>query len=89
MLLLEPIPLSTLDLCALLVKFNEQREKFADKIRPFAAGASGRAPASTAAMRALGFWRQLRAAFADRYPPERHYMRGPGPKWRITHRALH
>jgi hypothetical protein len=51
------------------------------------AGVCRRAPASTAAMRALGFWRQLRAAFADHYRPERHYMRGPGPKWRATHRA--
>jgi hypothetical protein len=62
-------------------------KNLADKIRPFAAGASGRARASTVAMRALGFWRQLRAAFADQYRPERHYMRGPGPKWRATHRA--
>jgi hypothetical protein len=22
----------------------------------------------------------------DRYRPERHYMRGPGPKWREKHR---
>jgi hypothetical protein len=22
------------------------------------------------------------------YRPERHYMRGPGPKWRARHRAL-
>ena len=23
----------------------------------------------------------------DPYRPERHYMRGPGPKWRARHRA--
>lgn len=23
-----------------------------------------------------------------RYRPERHYMRGPGPKWHAKHRAL-
>lgn len=43
------------------------------------------------APRALAFcvhhWRQLRAAIADPYRPERHYMRGPGPKWQATHRA--
>jgi hypothetical protein len=27
-------------------------------------------------------WRRLIAAMADRYRPERHYMRGPGPKCR-------
>ena len=27
-------------------------------------------------------WRFLRAVSFDRYRPERHYMRGPGPKWR-------
>jgi hypothetical protein len=26
--------------------------------------------------------------FSDRYRPERHYMRGPGPKWHAKHRAL-
>jgi hypothetical protein len=30
-------------------------------------------------------WRQLRAAIADPYRPERHYMRGAGPKWREKH----
>lgn len=24
---------------------------------------------------------------SDPYRPERHYMRGPGPKWRARHRA--
>lgn len=23
--------------------------------------------------------------FADPYRPERHYMRGPGPRWRAKH----
>jgi hypothetical protein len=23
----------------------------------------------------------------DSYRPERHYMRGPGPRWRATHRT--
>ncbi len=25
-------------------------------------------------------WRELRASMTDPYRPERHYMRGPGPK---------
>ena len=28
---------------------------------------------------------RLRHAFTDPYRPERHYMRGPGPKWREKH----
>jgi hypothetical protein len=46
---------------------------------------------TAASMHALVFckqtWRQLRATFADRYRPERHYMRGPGPKWRAIRRV--
>jgi hypothetical protein len=30
-------------------------------------------------------WRWLRASLLDPYQPERHYMRGPGPKWREKH----
>jgi hypothetical protein len=29
-------------------------------------------------------WRSVTSAF-DTYHPERHYMRGPGPKWRAKH----
>jgi hypothetical protein len=32
-------------------------------------------------------WRRLAAIFASRYRPERHYMRGPGPKWQESHSA--
>ena len=32
------------------------------------------------------FWRSLRELFGD-YRPERHYMRGPGPKWHATHKV--
>ncbi len=43
----------------------------------------------TGLSRALGFpleyWRSLRTAIFDTYRPERHYMRGPGPKWREKH----
>jgi hypothetical protein len=31
-----------------------------------------------------GLWRTLTGLF-DSYRPERHYMRGPGPKWRQKH----
>jgi hypothetical protein len=32
-------------------------------------------------------WWRLTHASSDRYHPERHYMRGPGPKWREKHAA--
>jgi hypothetical protein len=30
-------------------------------------------------------WRRLTTSLFDPYRPERHYMRGPGPKWRAKH----
>ncbi|WP_167386928.1 hypothetical protein [Bradyrhizobium mercantei] len=30
-------------------------------------------------------WRNLIARIRDPYRPERHYMRGPGPKWHAKH----
>jgi hypothetical protein len=33
-------------------------------------------------------WRNLTAAIFVHYHPERHYMRGPGPKWHEKHGAL-
>jgi hypothetical protein len=32
------------------------------------------------------WWRALVTHLLDPYRPERHYMRGPGPKWREKHR---
>jgi len=32
-------------------------------------------------------WWRLTHALSDPYYPERHYMRGPGPKWREKHAA--
>jgi hypothetical protein len=32
-------------------------------------------------------WRRLIDRAFDDYRPERHYMRGPGPKWYAKHRA--
>ena len=31
------------------------------------------------------FWAGLRKDLFDPYRPERHYMRGPGPKWHEKH----
>lgn len=30
-------------------------------------------------------WRKLVRTVFDRYRPELHYMRGPGPRWRAKH----
>lgn len=30
-------------------------------------------------------WRTVTTDLFDTYRPERHYMRGPGPKWRAKH----
>ena len=30
-------------------------------------------------------WRTLAREFPSTYHPERHYMRGPGPKWHAKH----
>jgi hypothetical protein len=32
-------------------------------------------------------WQTLAKSFSDPYRPEKHYMRGPGPKWREKHGA--
>jgi hypothetical protein len=32
-----------------------------------------------------GVWRKFVKELCDSYRPERHYMRGPGPKWREKH----
>ena len=45
------------------------------------------APRSEAAPNPRPMWmRLLWMLLFDRYHPERHYMRGPGPKWREKHR---
>jgi hypothetical protein len=36
--------------------------------------------------RAIGdLWRAVASDLLNSYRPERHYMRGPGPKWRAKH----
>ena len=32
-------------------------------------------------------WQRLIDRVTDSYRPERHYMRGPGPKWHAKHLA--
>ena len=32
-------------------------------------------------------WHRLIETARDPYRPERHYMRGPGPKWHAKHRG--
>jgi hypothetical protein len=34
---------------------------------------------------AASAWRTVMGDPVDRYRPEAHYMRGPGPKWRAKH----
>jgi hypothetical protein len=47
--------------------------------------ASGRNTASRFE-RAIGdLWRVMAGDLLNTYHPERHYMRGPGPKWRAKH----
>jgi hypothetical protein len=33
----------------------------------------------------LAFYRKIVSVLLNRYRPELHYMRGPGPKWFETH----
>lgn len=43
------------------------------------------APAS----RRPSLWQRLLRVLSDPYRPERHYMRGPGPKWHAKHGRDH
>jgi len=42
-------------------------------------------PSLRAAM--VDLWRVLSKDMFNAYRPEKHYMRGPGPKWRERHTA--
>jgi hypothetical protein len=37
--------------------------------------------------RFVSSWQRLIDRATDSYRPERHYMRGPGPKWHAKHRT--
>jgi hypothetical protein len=40
---------------------------------------------SLARTRLSAAWHDLLRSVSDPYRPERHYMRGPGPKWRAKY----
>jgi hypothetical protein len=44
---------------------------------------NGKVPSLKAAVTDL--WRTMTKDLRGDYRPERHYMRGPGPKWRAKH----
>jgi len=49
----------------------------------FSLAATGDRPTLQPVLRfPLALWRGMRVAVSGRYRPERHYMRGPGPKHR-------
>jgi len=54
------------------------------------AAAALRPPVRTRGLRArlAATWRTLAHDLFDAYRPERHYMRGPGPKWHAKHAGL-
>ncbi len=53
---------------------------------PQSLAASGFAPATPSLRNAVvDLWRTLTKDLLDGYRPEKHYMRGPGPKWRAKH----
>lgn len=44
---------------------------------------TGQAPGLCGTMAAM--WRAISAGLFNSYRPEKHYMRGPGPKWHARH----
>ena len=46
-------------------------------------GSKNRTPSISRAVADL--WRSVSTELFGTYHPERHYMRGPGPKWRAKH----
>ena len=47
--------------------------------------AAALAPWGTGGAVVAGWWRRFLRDLIKPYRPERHYMRGPGPKWREKH----
>ncbi len=45
----------------------------------------GAAPGLAVAQPFRELWQVVKKSLRDPYRPERHYMRGPGPKWREKH----
>jgi hypothetical protein len=54
-------------------------------LRRFAASSASTSKIPNPLMAAIELWRALTNDFFDRYRPEKHYMRGPGPKWHEKH----
>ena len=46
-------------------------------------GSKNRTPSIGKAV--VDLWRSVSTELFGTYHPERHYMRGPGPKWRAKH----
>ena len=42
-------------------------------------------PAPSIGKAVADLWRSMTNELFGNYRPERHYMRGPGPKWRAKH----
>ena len=55
------------------------------KIVAIGEATSNRPSPATILHMAIRRWQAHIAHFRDPYRPERHYMRGPGPKWREKH----
>jgi hypothetical protein len=55
------------------------------KIVVIGAATSGSSPPATMFHIVVQRWQEQMARLFDPYRPERHYMRGPGPKWREKH----
>jgi hypothetical protein len=58
--------------------------------QPIAFNSPATLPIIAALLRFLSevVWQSLPEAWRHPYRPERHYMRGPGPKWRERHGSL-
>jgi hypothetical protein len=52
-------------------------------------GTGGRAVVRTLLRRAAALALAWHRLIGEPYRPEKHYMRGPGPKWREKHGAAH
>jgi hypothetical protein len=46
---------------------------------------AGKTKTSSIGKAVADLWRTVTSDLFNEYRPERHYMRGPGPKWRAKH----
>ena len=54
-------------------------------LQRFAASSGSTSKIPSPLMAVIELWRALTHDFFDRYRPEKHYMRGRGPKWHEKH----